>query len=212
MKKKTIQPVAPTYQNSLNVDGTLAGAVTPESVIDLSKDLLASHDTDDLHSRLIDVPCREQEKTKEFTNVDKEFNDLDTFANSIAGRIIDESIPKTVELFDPAELYAQDLASSIVQQAVENVVGYMDDQEKSIQEKTEATRLAEPLPDQQDTIDGVKPCENQNKDMPVAVKQVTAALQPDVDKDARQRDTVKLTVTGDAVMKVDMSILDKYKK
>lgn len=212
MKKKTIQPVAPTYQNSLNVDGTLAGAVTPESVIDLSKDLLASHDTDDLHSRLIDVPCREQEKTKEFTNVDKEFNDLDTFANSIAGRIIDESIPKTVELFDPAELYAQDLASSIVQQAVENVVGYMDDQEKSIQEKTEATRLAEPLPDQQDTIDGVKPCENQNKDMPVAVKQVTAALQPDVDKDARQRDTVKPTVTGDAVMKVDMSILDKYKK
>lgn len=212
MKKKTIQPVAPTYQNSLNVDGTLAGAVTPESVIDLSKDLLASHDTDDLHSRLINVPCREQEKTKEFTNVDKEFNDLDTFANSIAGRIIDESIPKTVELFDPAELYAQDLASSIVQQAVENVVGYMDDQEKSIQEKTEATRLAEPLPDQQDTIDGVKPCENQNKDMPVAVKQVTAALQPDVDKDARQRDTVKPTVTGDAVMKVDMSILDKYKK
>lgn len=212
MKRKTIETATPTYEKSLNVDGTLAGAVTPESVLDLNQEVLASHDTTDLHNRLVDVPGVEQEKTKEFTNVNKEFNDLDTFADSLAGRIIDESIPKTIELFDPNELYAQDLASSIVQQAVENVVSYMDDREKSIKEKTEATRLSEPLPDQQDTVDGMKPCENQGEDMPVAVKQVTAAPQPEVDKDTRQRDTVKPTVTGNPVTEVDLSILDKYKK
>ena len=205
VKKKIVRKDESEYQRTLNVDGTLAGAVTPESIIDTNQEVLASHRQRSFEEKLADgrtgkkqLSVIPQEKTKEFTNIDDQFSDIDSYADSVAKRIIDESIPQTVQVFEPSELYAQDLASSIMQQAMDHVVNIMDEKEKSIQKQTEKTRLPEP--------DSVKPVEKANKDIPVVAK----VQPPKVQK--HKGNYTETTVTEVEEKPVDMSVLDKYRK
>lgn len=219
-KKKIVQKEHSEYHRSLNIDGTLAGAVTPESVVDSNKEVLATHDSKDIQERLLkggqaqrkkQLSVIKQEKTIEFTNVENEYSDVESYANSLAKRIIEESIPKTVQVFDPSELYAQDLASSIMQQAIDNVVDYMDEREKSIQKKTEQTRLDLPKSAGHDDIDGVKPCDKQRKDERPHNAVVKNSGQHKGQKH-KCDDTVITTTTEIQESKVDLSVLDKYRK
>ncbi|XP_045168387.2 uncharacterized protein LOC123531449 isoform X2 [Mercenaria mercenaria] len=223
VKKKTVRKEGNEYQRSLNVDGTLAGAVTPESVIDTNQEILASHDQKDFEDKLADGKTHQkkqlstipQEKTKEFTNVDDEFSDIDSYADSIAKRIIEESIPKTVQVFEPSELYAQDLASSIMQQAMAHVVDHMDEREKSIQSKIEKTRLPELESEQPGHIDGPKPNEKRKEEVPVTeAKDATAVVPlPKHHHSQSYKDNyTETTVTVAEEKPVDMSVLDKYRK
>ncbi|KAL4238509.1 hypothetical protein ACF0H5_003217 [Mactra antiquata] len=188
--KKDTKKLQEEVQRSLNVDGTLAGAVTPESVYDSSQ-VLTLYDQSKLEKAIKEpLSTITQEKTKEFTNIENKFNDIDSYADSLAGRIIEESIPKTVELFDPSELYAQDLASSIVQQALDNVVTYMDKREDSIAEKTKHIRLDLPLKDEEDH----------------------AARHDKVKEIMVERETTQTSITDKTEKKVDMTVLNKYMK
>lgn len=219
-KKKIVQKEHSEYLRSLDIDGTLAGAVTPESVIDINKEVLATHDSKDIQERLLkggqtqrkkQLSVIKQEKTKEFTNVENEYSDVESYANSLAKRIIEESIPKTVQVFDPSELYAQDLASSIMQQAIDNVVDYMDEREQSIQKKTEQTRLDLPKSAGHDDIDGVKPSDKQRKDE----RPHNAVVKHSGHHKAQKHkcdDSVITTTTAVQETKVDLSVLNKYRK
>lgn len=190
--KKDPKKEQEAVQKSLNVDGTLAGAVTPESVIDSSQVLTLYDQTKFEIAIKKPMSTILQEKTKDFSNFENKYDDIDSYADSLATRIVEESIPKTVELFDPSELYAQDLASSIVQQALDNVVTYMDKREESIVEKNKNIRLE--ITQANDDVDRVD-VKNQLE------KKETVA-----------REHTDTSLTDKREMKVDLSVLNKYMK
>ncbi|XP_060554051.1 uncharacterized protein LOC132715090 isoform X6 [Ruditapes philippinarum] len=201
-KKKTVRKDESEYQRTLNVDGTLAGAVTPESVIDTNREVLASHDQETFKERLDESRTHKkqlsmipQEKTKEFTNIEDKFDNVESYADSVAKRIIDESIPQTVQVFEPSELYAQDLASSIMQQAMEHVGNIMDEKEKSIKKQTEKTRLPE-----------AKPNEKPKEDVKVIAKVEPPKIQ------THKGNYTETTATEVEEKQIDLSVLNKYRK
>ncbi|XP_052767636.1 uncharacterized protein LOC128208212 isoform X2 [Mya arenaria] len=142
-KKKTVRSEtnkdSSTYQRTLNIDGTLAGATTPDSVIDPSEEKLIEREGQNLQRKLMNqkqLSVIHQERTKDLSSADFMFKNVDEYAGSLASRIVSESIPQTVKIFDPSELYAQDLASTIIQEAMDSVGMFMEAKEKSMLEKT----------------------------------------------------------------------------
>lgn len=189
-----------TYMKSLNQDGTLAGADTPESFIDSSREADIRKGQQELQAKLGEgrLSTIRQEITGELTPTDATHSVSD-YAESLASRILKESIPKTVTVFDPADLYAQDLASSIMQQALDTVEMYMVAREKSMLEKMEQKRLP---PHSLNTADDADNKENGKEIL------IPKGIRPEVPKNVVTGETS----TDITEKPVDMSVLDKYRK
>ena len=164
---------------SLNLDGTLAGADTPESVIDSSREEDVRRGHKEIRKKLGSKRHLSMIEQESSSTVTGQLDDMSDYAESMASKILQESIPKTCE---PTDLYAGDLASSIMNQALETVDLYLHHKEKSMFEKS---RL---------------PADNKNMD----AKQLKG-IYPSTPRNER-------TDTDITENEVDMSVLDKYKK
>lgn len=182
---------------SLNIDGTLAGAETPESVIDSSREGAVKRGQKELQEKLgikKQLSFIEKEQMTEHTSIDTaRFSDITDYAESLASRIIQESVPKSVNMFDPTDLYAQDLASSILHQALETVDLYMKEKERSVFERTANSRLPAYNDGEED-------------DKKEKTKEVQG-IYPFTPKHERADTSTDITEKP-----VDTSVLDKYKK
>lgn len=152
----------------------------------------------------------EQEQTGEVTPGTGRTGTVSEYADSLASRILQESIPKTVEVFDPKDLYAQDLASSIMQQALDTVELYMIQKEKSMYEKTAKTRLPEDSQqgesrNNENIEENEDKKDNNNEDK--TEKEVPATILPHSSKPEKENTQTSITEKP-----VDMTVLDKYRK
>ena len=196
-----------TYQRTLNIDGTLAGATTPDSVIDLEQERLVSKEKKSINNKLLgeqlnrkQLSTIHQERTKDLTSADLNFSSVDEYADFLASRIVSESIPQTVKIFDPSELYAQDLASTIMHEAMDKVGMFMDVKEKSILEKASKTGL---LLEAGDANNNVVQSHN------VETKAEVSFNQTGIYPYARHDDS---DTEDTGTVKVDTAVLDKYRK
>lgn len=148
-KRRTGKAISRDVERVKNMADPMRDAVTPHSIID-DTHLFTTHGQKELTDKLVkkQLSTIEQERTREFTN-EKDYDNVEGYAECLSARIIEESLPKTITVFEPSELYAQDLASSILQQALDNVNVHMNEKEKSIIRKTENTRLPAGEPDNQ---------------------------------------------------------------
>lgn len=201
---------------SLNLDGTLTGAVTPESIIDSSREEAVRKGHKELHEKLgkeRHLSAIEQEQTGEVTPGTGRTGTVSEYADSLASRILQESIPKTVEVFDPKDLYAQDLASSIMQQALDTVELYMIQKEKSMYEKTAKARLPPEDTQQGENRNNENIEEKENRDKTdknnedKTEKEVPATILPHSSKPEKENTQTSITEKP-----VDITVLDKYRK
>ena len=180
----------------------LPGAETPVSVTEPDPTFFTPRVESDLLERLT-FPHKSSEnhaRSKEFTILERDYSSVSGFAETLATRIVEESLPRSISVFEPSELYAQDLASSILQQALDNVGNLMNEKAKSIESKV---RLDEHVANQNLAQEDEK---NDKKNV-----QVTDTRVVHQEKDGTSK-LQRVKSRADLSQPIDFSLLDKYKK
>ncbi|XP_052276221.1 uncharacterized protein LOC127875293 isoform X2 [Dreissena polymorpha] len=216
-KQKSVKEPS-TFQLTLTREGTFANASSPVSVIDDDQENLLRSQGDVIYEKLesqtITYDGNHTQRTLDQSESRLQSTNIEDFANSLASRILLESIPKTVKIFDPSELYAQDLASTIVQQAMDSVELFMTAKEKSILERT--TKLYTLIDEQEHGMREQVSYENMLATDPLHNSPVAQVVSGKIRLDGPGISPVKRVIVRSESekpeKKVDMSILDKYRK